>query len=230
MSLAASAVLLVLISSAPAAAAGFVVPPQGVLLQKIYSYLSAAWWKRFIELPLEGNPFFDSTGDLVGAGQTGPLWFVAAPISDFVGGPYERHYTVPGRTSLFIAILNAECSSLEGGPGDPFYGGTEAEQRACANQFADYIQDVFFEIDGVPVRNIEAHRVESPQFRFTAPDPNILGFPGGEGTAVADGYFVLLAPLSVGEHTIHYGGRFVGTPFGDFGSDVTDHITVEGLR
>lgn len=193
--------------------------------------MSALWWKRFIELPFvdDTHPFFDPTGDLVAVGQSGPIWFVAAPITDFLTppGPIHRHYTVPRRRALFIAILNVECSSLEGGPGDLFYGGTEAEQRACANGLADFIQDVFFEVDGVPIRNIEAHRVESPQFAITAPDPNILGFPGGEGTAVADGYFVLLVPLPQGEHTLHYGGRFVDAPFGTFGSDVTDHITVK---
>lgn len=232
--LAGSAALLILISSGLAAAAGFVVPPQGALLERIYSQLSALWWKRFIELPFvdDTHPFYDPTGDLVGVGQSGPVWFVAAPITGFLTppDPIVRRYTVPRRTSLFIALLNSECSNLEPAP---FYGGNEAEQRACANAFSEYFHDVFFEIDGVPINNIEAHRVESPQFTFTAPYPNILAVPGGEGTAVADGYFVLLAPLSRGNHTLHYGGKLVFPPgvFGNpdvltFESDVTDEITV----
>jgi len=235
MFVAASVALLVLIASAPAAAAGFAVPPKGSVLRAIYGYLSGVWWKHFIELPVDDNPFFDASGELVQAGQSESLWFVAAPISDFVGGPYERSYHVPRRTALFVAILNAECSSLEGRPGGPFYpdpdypfyGGTEEEQRACANTWGNYIQDVFFEVDGVPIQDIAAQRVESPQFGLAPPDPNILGVPGGEGTAVGDGYYVLLAPLSPGAHTLHYGGRAVGTPFGDFGTDVTDHITIQ---
>lgn len=90
-----------------------------------------------------------------------------------------------------------------------------------------------FEINGVPVRNVASRRVVSPQFSFTAPDPNILGVAGGgAGTAVADGYYLMLAPLPLGQHTIRIQGalRFstaAGDPFDlDLPSDVTFRINV----
>ena len=39
---------------------------------------------------------------------------------------------------------------------------------------------------------------------------------------VADGYWALLSPLSVGTHTIHFAGGFAS----GFSLDVTYHITV----
>ncbi len=226
--LALSSGLLILTNSGMASANGSVVPPQGGLLTRIYSGLSAGWWKHFIELPIAedgSHPYFDQTGDLVAFGQHGALWYVAAPLTLPAPGPIERAYSVPRQTWLFFALPVVECSSLEP---DPFFGGTPREQRRCAKFWADFIQDVFFELDGVPIENIARHRIASPQFRFVAPDANILFVPGGVGgTAVSDGYFVLLNPLSTGSHTLHFGGMYIGTPFGDFGSEITDHLTVE---
>ena len=122
---------------------------------------------------------------------------------------------------VFFALLNAECSSLEP---DPFHGDTAAEQLACAEGFADQIDvgSLFCTIDGVVVQNLGSYRVASPQFAFTAPTPWIFGETGGSGTSVSDGYFVMLAPLSVGAHTLHFGWS------ADFGSiDNTYHLTVQ---
>src|SRR5262249_45679568 len=65
-------------------------------------------------------------------------------------------------------------------------------------------------------------------FSFTAPDPWIFGAPndatqghGGPGTAVAEGFYLFLHPLSKGSHTLHFGGAFDSG-----GIDMTYHITV----
>jgi len=93
--------------------------------------------------------------------------------------------------------------------------------------------DLSFEIDGAPVQNLAAYRVVSPQFSFTAPTPWIFAEVGGSGTSTADGYYVMLAPLSKGQHTIRVRGALhfsvaEGDPFDlDLSSDVTFHITVE---
>jgi hypothetical protein len=61
-------------------------------------------------------------------------------------------------------------------------------------------------------------------FGFNAPADNILGVPGGgSGEAVSDGVYLMLHPLSRGEHTLRFGGTF--DDFG-FSLDITYHITV----
>ena len=173
-----------------------------------------------MEHPIAGHPGIDSPDFDVRSGQTGNVWFLATPF-----GTVERTVSIPAGTALFISMANAEASSLEGSV-------TEAEQRASAAWQADHIVSVSCSVDDASVSNVAAYRVQSPQFSFTAPDPWIFSpAPSGAGTSVADGYFVMLAPLSAGTHTIHLTGliHFAvadGDPFdGDFSLDDTYHVT-----
>ena len=54
----------------------------------------------------------------------------------------------------------------------------------------------------------------------------LIGSTGGPGTSVSDGYFVMLAPLSAGQHTIHFKGSEGAAP-NTFTLDITYHLTVQ---
>jgi hypothetical protein len=60
-------------------------------------------------------------------------------------------------------------------------------------------------------------------FSLDLPADNILGLPGPTSTpAVAAGYFVVLRPMSVGDHTVALAGAFTtGEQF-----DITFNVTV----
>ncbi|MBP0595067.1 hypothetical protein J8I87_36515 [Paraburkholderia sp. LEh10] len=143
---------------------------------------------------------------------------------------------IPAGTSIFLSTLDDEASSLDD-PATPFNQTTPEGQLAVARQFADYIQDLFVSIDGVPLKDVTAYRTTTDQFKFTAPTPWVFSpnGTGGNGTAVGDGYFFMLKPLSPGPHTIHYGGRFhipasvFGIPV-DIIKDTTLMITVGTLE
>ena len=65
------------------------------------------------------------------------------------------------------------------------------------------------EIDGVSLTNLTNYRATSPNIVFAvAPSPNVLGVVAGSGELVGDGYYLLLAPLPSGQHTIHFKGTF----------------------
>jgi len=79
--------------------------------------------------------------------------------------------------------------------------------------------------------------------RFTPVLPSMrrprgcFGDTGGAGTAVGDGYYVMLAPLSVGVHTItiratlHFAAGELGPdPVDLLQTDLTWHITVVSRR
>jgi hypothetical protein len=199
-----------------------VLPPQSHPYGQSYGEWSADWWQWFMEHPVSGHPAVDSPDFDVRSGQQGKVWFLASPF-----GTVERSVRIPTGKAIFIGMLNAEASDLE-------YGTlTEADQRATAAWFADHIASIACEVDGRAVENLGAYRVQSPQFSFTAPDPWVFSpAPSGAGTAVSDGYFVMLAPLSKGAHTIHFTGGFhfdageLGPDPVDFGLDVTYHINV----
>lgn len=208
------------ISLASSAWAG-VIPPHSQAYGQSYSEWSANWWQWMFSLPLNGHPSTDSADFDVTAGQTGKVWFLSGPF-----GTTERSITIPAGTSLFVTLVSVDASSLEE---PPFYGETEAEQLAIANEFASYMTDLSFSVDGKSVENIEDFFVTSPQFSFSAPTPWIFGATGGFGTAVGVGYYVMLSPLSVGEHTIHYTGafKFSDAPEDYLGVDMTYHVTVK---
>ena len=80
------------------------------------------------------------------------------------------------------------------------------------------------EIDGRPVKNLVRYREESAVFTTTLPDDNLIGLPAGDYEPCVDtGYYLMLAPLSPGRHTIHF---TAANADGSFSLDVTYHLTV----
>ena len=225
-----AALLTVTLASAalaPSSAGAKVLPPGSHPYGQTYAQWSARWWQWNLSLPLTSpgatcspnHPSIDSTCFDVTEGQQDPVWFLSSPLP----GTFERTCTVPDNVSLFFPSLASEWSDLEGIP--------VGDQLALALYFGDHAVNLFCTIDGVPVQHLSAFRVTSPQFGFTAPSPWIFGATGGTGTAVSDGYFFMLAPLSAGGHTLHYGGRFLFTLAADgfdldLPLDMTYHLTV----
>lgn len=201
-----------------------VVPPDATYHGKSYAEWSAKAAQFGMEHPLEGHPGLDTPDFDVRSGQKGEVWFLAGPFDT-----HERSVTIPDGKALFFILLNVDASSIED---PPFHGDTEAEQREIATFFGDHIVNAFFTVDGEAVENINDFRVSSPQFEFTAPTPWLFGATGGTGTAVVDGYYVMLERLPKGEHTIHYGGAFHFTLAedgfdADLPVDMTYHVTVK---
>lgn len=225
---------------ASALAARKVLPPHSNAFGRSAAEWSAAWWQWAYALTPDQHPLFD-TAD-VSEGQSGRVWFLggtfaATPQSDgSVLGEAERTVVIPNGTALFFPIINGSWDNL-GNPPTTF---THAELQELVSGMVDHAMDLTCAIDGVNVRNLNRHRTTSGEFGYTLPEADenmsdfLLGFHyEGEVTPVAaDGYYVMVAPLSVGEHTIHFGGSLVFTEAEDgfdyvFHLDITYHITVE---
>lgn len=200
-----------------------VIRPDATFRGLSYAEWGAQWWSTVFSLPVvEGtHPYL--TGGAFG-GDKGVVFLAA------LSGGVTLEVTVPAGAAIFFPVVNSECSVLEP---DPFHGDDEAELRACANGHIDNTSGLFTEIDGVPVQNLDAYRVESPLFEFTLPEDNLFQFfgldaPAGTTSPAVDaGIYLLLAPLRVGTHTIHVGGTFDHM---GFSIDTTFHITVAGTE
>jgi hypothetical protein len=212
--------------AAPPPATTRVFPPSAQPFGKSYKEWSAKFWQWALSLPVGGHPFLDTPSFDVTEGQDGPVWFLGSVLDG--SQPLtvtHRTCTIPRGRALLVGTLNAEWSSLEGFP-------SETEQRAAAIDSGDHIVNLFFSIDGVPVSDLSTYRFLSPQFTFSAPTPWIFGPTGGVGTSMADGYYMLLKPLNVGHHVVHYGGGFhysvaEGDPFDfDAALDMTYDLQV----
>jgi hypothetical protein len=90
----------------------------------------------------------------------------------------------------------------------------------------DLVTEMECTIDGEAVEDLFGYREESPVGVLGPND--MTDVPEGSDILLADGYWLLLAPLSAGEHTINFCGE-LGPP-GEvwFWLDVTYHITVGG--
>jgi hypothetical protein len=191
-----------------------------------YADWSAAWWQWAYSLPASENPWFDETGCLNGAnGQSGPVWFLTGVVN--ASGIAVRDCTVPHGKALFFPILNFENDNV-----CPPQNLTIAQLRQAAAAAEDSATALACEVDGRPIRNLQSFRVQSPTFDITFPDGNVFQFfgcdvpPGTYGPFVSDGYWLMLEPLSAGQHTIHFHGH-VEVPF-SFTLDITYHLTVTG--
>lgn len=203
-----------------------IIPPHANPGGHSYAEWSAAWWQWLWSAPVDVNPGLDPDGSYVTYGQSGSVWFLA-PNYGF-GQSDVRYATIPTGKMLFIEVAGFFSSfEIE----DPSVTTVEELRELCAAA-VDQVGEIVFSVDGQLLENHDAYRKQSPAFEYTLPDNNIFqwwGLPVPEGTyypGVADGYYVMLAPLSAGEHTI-----YIFADLGAWGtSEVTFHLTVEHVQ
>ena len=241
------AMLALLVATSPTKAAGR-NPNPGVLpinsnpYGQSYGDWGAAWWGWVLSIPKAENPNFDLTGEFCHVGQEGPVWFLAGNF----GGENTRTCTVPGGKALFFPIINNVYWSPEDlvfveevvapSQGWDLTGLTDEEiLRMGVNWASDHATALSVTIDGLPVTDPWQYRAESSAFTLELSDALAdFGYPAGTRTpAVSDGYWIMLRPLSKGQHTINFtsAGSYStadGDPFDlEFTLDVTWHLTVE---
>jgi hypothetical protein len=211
---------------------------------KTYPQWSAAWWQWALAIPVHApprsgpvnHPLVDLTGAKCGVGQSGPVWFLGAAFIQ-TGQPFPSaivrdHCTVPKSKALFFPLLNTECTAVElpafCGPPDQTVEGA----RVFIDSVIDLVVNLAADVDGVPIPISSQFRVGStnPSFCVTLPPDDVLTFigegpfsPGPSCDTVDDGYYLMLAPLPPGAHTLHFHGEIP-----DFGLtlDVTYNLTV----
>jgi hypothetical protein len=176
---------------------------------------SAEWWKWAYSFSAGNDPFTDTASP--DAHQSGRVFFLAGTA----GGSAERTFSVPQGSFVLVPLLVGELSQAELGDFSLFAD----DVRSAAKGLADVFDSLHATLDGtsIPESELFAHRVVSPVFSFDAVAGNLFGAPAGNsGIAVADGYWLMLSPLSGGTHEINFGGG--ASAFG-FSVDVTDHLS-----
>jgi hypothetical protein len=190
-----------------------------------YGEWSAAWWQWALSIPAANSPISDSTGANCTQQQSGPVFYLAGTA----GGSVTRSCTVPAGKSLFFPILNSLWGASVGDC-DPTNPGVPCNLATLRKSAADAMDPVTLQavIDGKPVKDLDQQRVQSPALTITYPADNGAGVGAGSyALNVSDGYWVLLAPLSIGKHSIYFKGIFTGGPFQGFVVEVTYNLTVQ---
>jgi hypothetical protein len=213
------------VMSVPAGAASRVRPPHNPAVIPIqahyagltYAEWSTRWWQWASRTLTINSPALDTTGAHVAEGQSGPVWFL---IWQADWQPVVRTATIPGGKALLFTATNQ----------DPYLflppDATLEQRLAAAITVFDNIVETGAELDGVPIADISSYRVVSAPYMFSFTEDNLFGLPAGEyGPTINAGNYILLKPLSAGDHTLHIHFTIsAGGPL--LSNDVTYRLTV----
>jgi hypothetical protein len=82
-------------------------------------------------------------------------------------------------------------------------------------------------IDNQKISNLTQQRVETPVIALTLPRDNLAGIAAGTySPQVGDGYYLMVAPLPPGTHTIYIRGEATAGVFAGTVIEVTYKLTV----
>jgi hypothetical protein len=194
-------------AASPNAGRGF-LPAQARVHGMTLAEIAGAWDLWAFGSPAESNPLLANRCE---ASPSDPrIWFL--PVS--LGGDYEIECDVPVGAFLVLTPGGYECSTAEGN------GETAEELEACVD--ANFANLTFLEValDGRPASNLERYIVTSPLVQL--PGPNLLG--EDPTPSMLKSYFMIIAPLSPGEHTVRAFDEFVNP---DFAAGITMNLTVD---
>jgi hypothetical protein len=203
--------------------------PQVAPLGASYGELNARWWQWFFSVPASKNPGLAKNGAVdCSVGQSGDVWFLAG---SFLGsGRFIRNCSIPVGKSLVVPLINSWADNVCNSP--PL--GVE-QLRASAAGSVIPASNLHASVDAQQLGNLDSNRAISPVFSYTlSPSPDNVIFVGFGVTlpgdcwpsltvkpAVADGFYVVLTPLTTGVHRINFGGSAPGTT-----QDITYQLTV----
>ena len=200
---ATAAALLCACGGGGEASAGRPVEPQEFGNPNYGGPIGAEWWQWVESVPkspVNEDPRLDMTGEYADVnqdGRFGSFWFLAGTY----GGFAERSVTVPAAHFVFFPLVSAVA-----------WGADPTVLPAQAAAQINGVDILECEVDGHSIPDLLSYRRASPVFALDPTRP----------TAVCDGYWMCLWPLSVGKHTIH----FVGGTAGGVTNEVLYHVTV----
>lgn len=202
-----------------------------------YGEWIAKWWQWNVNIPAKDHPRDFYSMDKCNINQSGPVWF----MPDILQGIETRNCKIPANTSVLIPIqTGAQWNDGNGG----FLNDQQLLERAMEFQDNTKTENIKATLDG---KEIKVPRVQSPFFDLTIPiDSWTRGIVDEDGSstcpdcipgtfrAVADGYFIFLAPLDPGEYDVglyfftqENPNPFVVSQLKTYTANATYHLIVE---
>ena len=180
------------------------------------------WWQWALSIPVAANPLFDEVGERVEVGQRGPVWFLGGVFNE--SGQATRTATIPSGKALLFPLMNFQNDNIAHSPA---LTAEELQQEVAVAVAGIDVESLLLTIDGDPVRDLAAGRVASAPFAYSTPEGNVGQYFGQNSPrgiyypSVSDGYWVMLRPLPLGFHSVHFGATS-----GNFTIDMTYNLTV----
>jgi hypothetical protein len=207
---------------------------QPTIYGKTYGEWSATWFQWAYAGPEGANAVEDETGELCAVHQPqGKVWFLAGSF----GLPsVQRTCTIPPNRALLYPLINISWTDCPGTPDEDL---TDAQVRdlLATSAAGDLACQLTSTLDGAAISSLQilTVRTQSPNFTTILPEDSVITGscvpplpPGQTGRQIAEGYWVMLPPLSPGTHTLTLHGAGCDAATGDvfFENGVTYDLTV----
>lgn len=177
----------------------------------------ARWWQWDVGIPSSQHPRDHYTEEKCTVNQNGSVWF----IPDILTGKEERTCTIPEGKAILVPLITGECDSSESA------SQSDADLRQCSTAGDEY-GAISATLDGQKIENLDSYRTATDFFNITYVEDNIFEVPPGTYRGVADGFFVFLKPLSVGNHELQVKSSVTNptTPSYNFASEAVYHLKI----
>ena len=152
----------------------------------------ARWWQWDVSIPTSQHPRDNYTAEKCTVNQNGSVWF----LPDILTGKEKRPCTIPEGKAILVPLLTGECDTSES------TSQSDVDIRQCSTAGDEY-GAISATLDGQKIENLDSYRTATDFFNITHVKDNIFGTPAATYRGVADGFFVFLKPLSVGDHELH---------------------------
>lgn len=162
------------------------------------------YWNWTLSIPVSEHPRGDMTGKNCGLKQNGPVWFLDPPIEE---GRTERLATckIPEGKTIFVPLLVAECGynvDVDVKTDQAITECTKAGNNGGNIKLAIDGKQLLL-LNNTSEKDYEkSTRVLSDIFTINSVKNNIFDDPEGVDRKRADGYFAMIEPLPVGNHTV----------------------------
>ena len=230
LSIAASITVFASSSAALAGGGGpgdAIIATDAVVFGNTYGEWAGRWVQWVLSIPTASNPTLDTSGANCAQGQAGPVWFLAGNF----GGTVSRTCTVPAGKALFFPLVDGLFGAGAGdcAPSNPGVACNLVTLRQGASAAMDpaYVT-LAATLDGKALYDLHDQHVQTPVLLLTYPDNSLANYPAGTyNPNVADGYWLMFAPLKPGHHTLSFSARISGGPFAGFSvGPVTYTLTI----
>jgi len=230
--------LLLLNAGFIACAQAQVVPPDAIVAGRTIPEWTAEWWKWLLSFPAAENPDLDYTGEKLLQGQppNRPFIFLSQQIEEHP--PFKRSVTIEEGSYLLVPIIPFFNNAF----GEDPWGPIAEEQRDGAMEYSASTSLLDGSLDGTAltnliytsgqrVTNLFRHRTLAPEFTVWMPATNNLyqyfnlDVAGIFDPCYGDGFWLALAPLSLGEHEI----KVKAFATNSYPADITFYLRVQEL-
>jgi hypothetical protein len=186
-------------------------------------------WSYIYSVPVDRNPFFDTTGANCAVDQDGPVWFLPAVPGSSLGTNVSRSCTIPKERAIMLQMSSAvndyPCPdpNFHPAPGQSLYDFL----IGAISPLFDGVTGFVVTLDGVNIQDPLSYRFFSDDvFRFS-PDLSMVAFDScvtqKNMLGVVDGFYLLFKPMTPGQHTIVLNGHDMeGVPV-----TLTEHLTIQ---